>query len=71
MSSATAVSSRRDMSYDATMCAKATGGIHQSRRDFLLKHKKTKDFPLESIHLCVFTAVDVAIVKGIMEDNFK
>ncbi len=37
-------------------------------RDFLLKHKKTKDFPLESIHLCVFTEADVAIVKGIMDD---
>ena len=35
---------------------------------FLLKHKNIKDFPLESIHLCVFTEVDVALVKALMDD---
>ncbi len=40
-------------------------------KDFVVKHKNAKDFALESLHLCVFTEVDVAIVRAIMEDNFK
>lgn len=37
-------------------------------KSFFQKNKKTVDFPIESIHLCVFTEVDVAIVKSIMDD---
>ncbi len=37
-------------------------------KSFLLKHKNTPDFPLESIHLCVFSEVDIAIVESIMND---
>jgi O-acetyl-ADP-ribose deacetylase (regulator of RNase III) len=40
-------------------------------KDFLRKHKSAKDFPLESIHLCVFTEVDVAVVKTLMDDMCK
>ncbi len=37
-------------------------------KNFLVSHKKTKDFPLESIHLCVYTEVEIAIVKNIMDN---
>ncbi|MCA0455197.1 MAG: toll/interleukin-1 receptor domain-containing protein [Chloroflexi bacterium] len=35
-------------------------------RDFLRKHDNQPDFTLESIHLCVYTEVDVAIVESLM-----
>lgn len=35
---------------------------------FLHKHKKTADFPLESIHLCVFSELDVGIIETLMND---
>lgn len=35
-------------------------------RDFLRKHHTKPDFALESIHLCVYTEVDVAIVESLM-----
>ena len=40
-------------------------------KDFLAKHKKASDFPLESIHLCVYTEVDIEIVKTIMDKMCK
>ncbi|MEP6987576.1 MAG: TIR domain-containing protein [Chloroflexota bacterium] len=40
-------------------------------KDFLVKHKSSKDFSLESIHLCVFTEVDIAIVKAIMDEQCR
>ncbi len=37
-------------------------------KDFLHQHKNTKDFPLESIHLSVFTEADIEIIKPIMDE---
>ena len=36
-------------------------------KDFMLKHKNAKDSPLASVHLCVYTEVDLAIVKSLMD----
>lgn len=35
-------------------------------RDFLRKHHRKSDFVLETIHLCVYTEVDVAVVESLM-----